>query len=71
VLNAFPINIGVFYTLWHVLDSISTEKYVRHLKKINVIELKRLYSLFLKFRNQNTLKFHTKTNSNFRSYFKN
>jgi len=32
VSNAFHISIGVFYIVWHILGSISTEKYVRHFK---------------------------------------
>jgi len=33
VSNDFHVSIGVFYTVWHIIDSISTEKYVRHFKK--------------------------------------
>ena len=33
VSNVFHVSIGVVYTIWHILDSISIEEYVRHLKK--------------------------------------
>jgi len=43
--NVFHVNIGVVYAVWHILDSIFTEKCIQNLKeKVNKIELKGLYS---------------------------
>jgi len=33
MLNAFHVTVEVVYTILHIPGSISTKKYVRHLKK--------------------------------------
>ena len=48
VSSAFHINIEVVYTVWHIFDLIFVGKCMWHLKKINVIRLKRLYSFIFK-----------------------
>jgi len=47
VSNTSYISIGVFNTVWHIIDSISTEKYVRHFKKIYCNWVKRI--MFIHF----------------------
>jgi len=42
------VSIEVVYIVWHIPGSISTEKFIQHLKKINVSGFKGLYSFIFK-----------------------